>query len=288
MRKSLILLLCFGPIFLPAQTGPEETAVIAVIKRMFDGMRAGDSTLLRPLFHPKARMQTTLFDASGQPRLQEGDANRFITAVGTPHDEVWDERIWSYDVRVDQNLATAWTEYTFYRGQQMSHCWVNAFHLFKDKDGWKIIQVTDTRRKEGCLTSEADVAKNLHTLIDNWHLAAAKADEDTFFGAMAPDAVYIGTDASERWLRDELKAWSKSAFERESAWAFTSKDRRIMLSSDGQHAWWDELLDTWMGVCRGSGVLEMTAAGWKIKHYQLSLAVPNDKIEKFKKMVGKR
>ena len=34
--------------------------------------------------------------------------------------------------------------------------------------------------------------------IDGWHLAAAKVDAETFFGSMAEDAIYIGTDATER------------------------------------------------------------------------------------------
>ncbi|MBK8044278.1 MAG: nuclear transport factor 2 family protein [Haliscomenobacter sp.] len=288
MKKTAFFFLLLLPFFLNAQLTQDETDAIGVVKRLFDGMRASDSNMVRSTFHPRAQLQTTLIGADGKPRLVDADINRFVASIGAPKEQMFDERIWSYDVRIDQGLASVWTEYTFYIGNTMSHCGVNAFHLFKDADGWKIIQITDTRRKEGCLPEEPDRAKSLHALIDGWHKAAAVADEDALFGAMAPDGVYIGTDASERWLRDELKAWAKSAFERESAWAFTSRDRRIMVSSDARHAWWDELLDTWMGVCRASGVLVYGSDGWKINHFQLSLAVPNEKIEKFKKMVGKK
>jgi len=98
---------------------------------------------------------------------------------------------------------------------------------------------------------------------------------------MTPDAVYIGTDATERWQREEMRAWAKEYFEGESAWAFKPYDRHIVIAEDGRSAWWDEKLDTWMGICRGSGVLTKTSQGWKISHYHLSVTVPNEKIEGF-------
>ncbi|MBX2840799.1 MAG: hypothetical protein KTR26_03455 [Flammeovirgaceae bacterium] len=70
--------------------------------------------------------------------------------MGTPHDKIFDEKILSYDIKIDGHFATAWTEYKFYLGQEFSHCGVNAFHLFKSEEGWKITQITDTRRKEDC------------------------------------------------------------------------------------------------------------------------------------------
>lgn len=123
--------------------------------------------------------------------------------------------------------------------------------------------------------------QQINTLLDNWHHAAAVADEDTFFGSMTEDARYIGTDETENWKRDELKEWSKEYFAKESAWDFKKKTRNIFVYSDEKLAWFDETLDTWMGVCRGSGVLILTKEGWKIKHYVLSIAVPNDKIDSY-------
>lgn len=123
--------------------------------------------------------------------------------------------------------------------------------------------------------------QEIDSLLDNWHHAAAVADEEVFFGSMTPDARYIGTDETENWERDELREWSKAAFERDSAWDFKKKTRNIYVGSDGKFAWFDETLDTWMGICRGSGVLERTGSGWKIRHYVLSVAVPNDKIDAY-------
>jgi hypothetical protein len=279
---TFILISCCSIAY--AQEKSPEMEVKAVIQTMFDGMRAGDSSMVASAFLRNAPMQTTFYDKNGDMQLKDGTLDRFLNAVGTPHDEVWDEKIWSYDIRVDEPLATAWTDYTFYLGDKQLHCGTNAFDLVKTKDGWKISQIIDTRRKENC-TTEADAAeKALGTMIDGWHKAAAVADEDAFFGAMTKDGIYIGTDPSERWLRDELREWAGFAFERESAWDFKVKERQIYMEDDRKMAWWDETLDTWMGICRGSGVAILTQDGWKIKHYHLSVTVLNDKIEEFKKI----
>ncbi|WP_373553058.1 nuclear transport factor 2 family protein [Haliscomenobacter sp.] len=267
-----------------AQTD-ESTAVINVIKQLFDGMRANDSVRIKAISHPEAQLRTTTVDREGKPRMVSESFSRFISSVGKPSPKMLDERIWSYDVRIDQNLAAVWTEYTFYVGDQMSHCGVNAFQLMKTTEGWKIIGITDTRRKDNCITTAPDSQKEIVEVIDAWHLAAAKADEDQFFGAMSADGVFLGTDASERWQREAMRKDMQKAFDKESAWDFKAKNRSIAVSPDGRYAWWDELLDTWMGVCRGSGVLERSGVEWKIKQYNLALMVPNDKIKKVMKLI---
>ncbi|HHB77977.1 MAG TPA: hypothetical protein ENK85_01935 [Saprospiraceae bacterium] len=119
----------------------------------------------------------------------------------------------------------------------------------------------------------------IHLLLNNWHKAAATADEEVFFGSLTDDAIYLGTDPTERWTKSEFEEWSKTFFDRDTAWAFTPRDRVIYFSPDGKTAWFEELLDTWMGVCRGSGVLLLTKRGWKISHYHLALTIENDKMK---------
>ena len=120
---------------------------------------------------------------------------------------------------------------------------------------------------------------DINLLLNNWHKAAATANEDVFFGSMTPDAIYLGTDKTERWTRDDFEKWSKQFFDRDSAWSFTPRNRTIYFSPDGKTAWFEELLDTWMGVCRGSGVLLYTKNGWKLSHYNLALTIDNDKMK---------
>jgi hypothetical protein len=71
-------------------------------------------------------------------------------------------------------------------------------------------------------------------------------------------------------------AFAKPFFDNKKAWNFTSLERNIYFSTDGKTAWFDELLNTQMKICRGSGVLVKINNDWKIKHYVLSMTIPND------------
>ena len=130
-------------------------------------------------------------------------------------------------------------------------------------------------------SSHAQSSDEANQFIDAWHVAAAKADAETFFGSMADDAIYIGTDATERWTKAEFVTFAKPYFDRGKAWDFKPRDRDIHVTSDKQNVWFSELLDTWMGVCRGSGVLVRTQHGWKVQQYHLSVTVPNAVIKDF-------
>lgn len=152
MNKYIIFLVLAFSLNIPAQSqdSSEETAVKAVIQKMFDAMRAGDSSALLTVFHKDVVMLTTYFDKEGKSKMHQGELQKFADAVGTPHEEIWDEKIWSYEIKIDANMATAWTEYTFYLGEKLSHCGVNAFTLFNSEVGWKIIHLIDTRRRTEC------------------------------------------------------------------------------------------------------------------------------------------
>ncbi|MFS4466524.1 nuclear transport factor 2 family protein [Maribacter sp. 2210JD10-5] len=116
-------------------------------------------------------------------------------------------------------------------------------------------------------------------VLDAWHLAAAEANFDAYFDLMTEDGVFIGTDATENWQRSEFEEFSKPYFDKGKAWDFTAVERNIYLSQTTDDiAWFDELLDTQMELCRGSGVLKKVNGAWKIAHYVLSIAVPNENV----------
>ena len=130
------------------QAATPEQEVKAVVERLFNGMRAGDSAAVHAVFHPQARLQTTAL-RQGEPVLRTDSIEAFLRAVGTPHTEVWDERVSNLEIRTDGELATAWMDYAFYLDDRFSHCGVNALQFFRTKDrGWQIIQIIDTRRRE--------------------------------------------------------------------------------------------------------------------------------------------
>lgn len=114
-------------------------------------------------------------------------------------------------------------------------------------------------------------------VLDGFHAAAAAADEEKYFAFFAPDAVFLGTDATERWTKDEFRRWAQPYFARGKAWTYRPKSRWIAFSPDRRMAWFDELLDNAnLGTCRGSGVLILTSDGWRIEQYNLAIMVPND------------
>ena len=131
----------------------------------------------------------------------------------------------------------------------------------------------------GLLSAQTEAKTAIGEMLDEWHLAAANADFENYFGLMTEDGVFLGTDATENWQNDEFKAFSKPYFERGKAWSFTAVERNIYLDSNGETAWFDEVLDTQMKLCRGSGVVKKVAGEWKVAHYVLSIAVPNENVK---------
>lgn len=127
-----------------------------------------------------------------------------------------------------------------------------------------------------CGSQKAINTKIIEKTIDDWHLAASQANFDNYFNLMTSDAVFIGTDATENWQLAAFKAFSKPYFDKGKAWSFTSLERNIY--KHNEVVYFDELLDTQMGICRGSGILKIEDGVYKIAHYVLSIAVPNDNV----------
>lgn len=127
-----------------------------------------------------------------------------------------------------------------------------------------------------CGSQKAINTVAIERTIDDWHAAAAQASFNNYFHLMTSDAVFIGTDATENWQIDAFKSFSKPYFDKGKAWSFTSLERHVYHSNGV--VYFDELLDTQMGICRGSGVLKIEDGSYKIAHYVLSIAVPNDNV----------
>lgn len=125
--------------------------------------------------------------------------------------------------------------------------------------------------------NESDEKQDINTTLDAWHKAAAEANFKAYFETMTDDAIYIGTDPTENWDMKAFQAFAKPYFDRGKAWDFKALERHIYFDKSGKLAWFDELLNTQMKICRGSGVLVKIGKEWKIKHYVLSMTVPNEK-----------
>jgi hypothetical protein len=124
---------------------PENTVHI-----LFKAMYEGDSIMAQMVFSENASLNSVFNTKEGRQMVNKGKVEDFIKAIGSPHDEIWDERISNLTIKIDGDLAQAWMDYSFFVGDKFSHCGVNAIHLIRIDDQWKIFQVVDTRRKVDC------------------------------------------------------------------------------------------------------------------------------------------
>ena len=111
-------------------------------------------------------------------------------------------------------------------------------------------------------------------LLNGLHLDAHKGNFESYFDRYSTDAVFLGTDKTERWTIEEFKAYAKPAFSDGHGWTYEVIERNW--EGNGNIRWFDEiLLNEKLGHCRGTGVTELINGEWKISHYALTMLVPN-------------
>lgn len=119
-------------------------------------------------------------------------------------------------------------------------------------------------------------AEAVATVLDELHHAASAADGERYFALFARDAVFLGTDATERWPIEAFRAYASKRFETGAGWTYEVLERHVAFSPDRDVAWFDErLMNEKYGECRGTGVLVDTDSGWRIAQYNLTIPIPN-------------
>ena len=132
----------------------------------------------------------------------------------------------------------------------------------------------------------AGPTKDVETVLNQLHAAAAKADGKTYFSLFAPEAVFLGTDATERWPLEEFRTYAMKRFATGTGWTYSVTTRHVDFSPSSDVAWFDELLDNKKyGTCRGTGVLRRVDGHWKISQYHLTIPIPNDLTPSVAKMI---
>ncbi len=148
MKYFLILLTVITSTTLHAQT-PEDS-IKAVINKMFTGMKSADGPMVKSSFADSAIMQTIAISREGKTSIRNDGIAGFVDFVGKQKAGMADERITFETIRVDGDLAIAWTPYNFFWDGKFSHCGVNSFQLVRLNGEWKIQYIIDTRRRTGC------------------------------------------------------------------------------------------------------------------------------------------
>ena len=148
---ALIVAVAFISFAASAQTAQDNREILEPINALFKGMNLGDSAMVHASFVASPTLASVSKDKEGNTILSRGDLQKFLNAVGTPHEEKWSEPIWDVKIQMDGTFAQVWTKYAFYVGKTFSHCGVDAFQLMKGADGkWRIFHLADTRWKDGC------------------------------------------------------------------------------------------------------------------------------------------
>lgn len=263
-----------------AQLDPED-----VIHKFFQAMSDIDTLYLDEVIIDNASLSSAYL-VGGNNTIGGATKDQFIQSIARSKVGELDEQICNLKVGLDGGLANVWMDYTFYYQGKLSHCGVNNFTMALDGNRWKIVSLADTRRKTDCTSHDAKSAIN--SMLDNWHLGASTADSTSYFDLMTTNSVYVGTDKTEVWSKREFLNFAAPYFAKGKAWAFTRVERNVYSKDYEDIAWFDEVLDTWMGPCRGSGVVTRDGKGeWKVEHYVLSVAVANDDINDYLKLIGK-
>ena len=133
-----------------AQSNQKED-IKKVIQHFFKGLQSGDTITLKETLAENVVLQTAFKNKEGKSILRNDDFGRFIKAIGSKKKEdIWEEKLLSYNIQIDGNMANVWTPYEFYFNKNFSHCGVNSFQLFYNGSDWKIIYLIDTRRRKSC------------------------------------------------------------------------------------------------------------------------------------------
>ncbi len=154
MKILVYLLVLFTGFSVIAQETSEETAAKNTVEAFFVAFHKQDSLALRELAHPSVTMQSIAEEEEGNVKLTTDTYSDFIKAISSiPETTKFEEKLHSFEIKVNGPLANVITPYSFFVNGELSHCGVNSFQLFKEEGNWKIIYIVDTRSKEDCGSS---------------------------------------------------------------------------------------------------------------------------------------
>ncbi|MBK7129771.1 MAG: nuclear transport factor 2 family protein [Crocinitomicaceae bacterium] len=187
---------------------------------------------------------------------------------------------------LETGLVYADVSFSFFINEKLAFTGIDHVLWIKENNQWKITTLYTGALKPKFTTSGGNgiLTQQLDSSMNQWHLDVAEFRLEQYFNFMADEFIFLGTDPSERWTKKEFYQFCEPYFEKKSTWNFKTNQRYWYLNSSEDVAWFEESLDTWMEECRGSGVLVKQNNEWKIAHYNLSVLIENEKVDKFIKL----
>jgi len=150
-RIITILIAIVFSVGISAQNQSEKKTIKKVISTFFDSLHQGDSTLMKSTLHKDLKIQTTFTNKEGDKQLRTQTKAQLLKGVASKKvSDKYLEKLLSYTIKIDGNLASVWTPYEFYLNGNFSHCGANSFQLFNNNGQWEIIYLVDMRRRSNC------------------------------------------------------------------------------------------------------------------------------------------
>lgn len=135
--------------------------------------------------------------------------------------------------------------------------------------------------------AEQDDIASVTRELDGLHRDAAAADETRYFAHFAKDAVFLGTDARERWDMRAFREFAHPHFAKGKGWTYKPVRRAVSFAADRSVAYFDEdLVSPHAGPTRGSGVLLREGDRYLLVQYNLSFTIPNERADEVRKIVA--
>lgn len=277
MYKTIMLIL-----FLSCFKGITQVNLEQKTLDFYHNLNKGDSTAICAFLHKDARVKHLSTE-----EVWDLSVSDFLTVAPKFKSNYFSEEI--KRIEVHDFLGGFYyvdVYFDFYVEGSYSHSGIDHFCWSHRNKEVKIESIYSANFKPKSTLAEGklELEKRLNSLLNGWHNSAAVADLDAYFGLMADDFIYLGTDPSERWSKDNFLTFCKPYFERKKTWDFKTNWRNWYFSPDLEIAWFEESLNTQMEECRGSGVFKKVNGVWKIAHYNLTVLIENEKIKKFIKL----
>ncbi|CAM1342691.1 nuclear transport factor 2 family protein [Tenacibaculum amylolyticum] len=154
-RFSFFFIFLITSFVMNSQTVPEKQKIRKVIDTFFEGLHQGDSSIVSSTLHSGIKIQTTYTNKEGKRILRDETREKLLAGIAAKKKtDTYLEKLLSYDIKVDGNLASVWTPYEFYFNGKFSHCGANSFQLFNNNNTWEIIYLVDMRRRGNCKANE--------------------------------------------------------------------------------------------------------------------------------------
>ena len=129
-----------------AQT--EEELIVETAQNVMTGINTGDEALIRSAMLPGSILVST-GNTDGVPSTRVTTSEDFASRVGSMSAD-FHERIFEYEIHIQEGVAVLWAQYDFHVEGTFSHCGVDTFTLVKSSEGWKVASLAYTVEQDGC------------------------------------------------------------------------------------------------------------------------------------------